>query len=521
MRSEYLAARFFIMLVISIFVVELIVMVSLGQALSVLSPLLVGLIDSALLTAILFPVLFFLVLRPLLTLAAERKEAELASKEAYAAVETRVTERTAELAMANKRLTTEVDIRERGKDLSDTLNRIDTAISATFDMNKIMETAITESTRKLGCPASAVLMRDDGHWEFTHVLGLPREQLGVRIPESAARAATEVSRTHHLLVSDETLSDADENKEFLREPGLSTFLTVPLIIKSEVVGVIDYYHQASPFAFSEVELDFANKLGAATAMAMESARLYSTQRSIADTLQEALLTVPEEVKGIEFGHLYSSTTLDAAKAGGDFYDVFELAHGKVGILIGDVSGKGIEAATLTSLVKNTIRAYVYLHSSPAEVISLTNAALIRAASSAFVTLFFAVLDVQTGLLTYCPAGHPPAIIKRRRAASASFLEVGAPAVGIFDEVEFFDQTATLEAGDLLLLYTDGASEARCGSDFYGEERLRQAVSSLDNIATEDVPRLIFKGLMNFCHGSLADDIAILAVALSPGNDVIP
>lgn len=113
-----------------------------------------------------------------------------------------------------------------------------------------------------------------------------------------------------------------------------------------------------------------------------------------NTLQQALLTVPAEIKGISYGHLYRSATA-TAKVGGDFYDIFELEHDRVDIVIGDVSGKGLEAATLTSLAKNTIKAYAYEGNSPAEVITRMNDVVRKAlTSAAFITVFFGILDIN-------------------------------------------------------------------------------------------------------------------------------
>ncbi len=237
-----------------------------------------------------------------------------------------------------------------------------------------------------------------------------------------------------------------------------------------------------------------------------------TLRSISDTLQEALLEVPENVPGVDFGHLYKSSTSEPGKAGGDFYDLFELEHENVGIIIGDVSGKGLEAATLTSLVKHSIQAYAYEISSPAEVISSTNNVVCRSlSSSAFVTVFFGILDMRSGILTYCSAGHPPGII-RRITGETSALKTRSPIIGVFPSASFTDEQIVMRHDDMLLLFTDGVIEARLDGELYGEERLVEFVRDSGTTDTKVLPQRILEEVSHFCEGSLSDDLAILAIS---------
>lgn len=154
----------------------------------------------------------------------------------------------------------------------------------------------------------------------------------------------------------------------------------------------------------------------------------------------------------------------APPGSGDFYDLFEIDNRKVGLLIGDVSGKGLKAATLTSVVKNTVRAHAFDRDPPATVMAKVNDCVLRVTDqTSWVSVFLAVYDRSTGTLTYCSAGHPPAVLLRREEDAhneASFLLTRSPAVGAFSEVEFVEDTAHLGPEDILVLYTDGVIEAR-------------------------------------------------------------
>ncbi len=242
------------------------------------------------------------------------------------------------------------------------------------------------------------------------------------------------------------------------------------------------------------------------------------QRHIADVLQETLLTVPRKVPGVRFGHLYQPATV-AGRVGGDFYDVFALPGGNVGLVMGDVSGHGLEAAALTSVSKSTIKAFAMEGQSPGAVLKKTNLVAIQAlqgsdgTSRSFVTAFYGVLDPTSGLLRYSNAGHPPAII-RRCSGQASTLECPSPVVGVFDDAAYEDRVKYLSPGDLLLLYTDGLTEARVDSDFFGEERLLALVTSSVSCQAADLPGALYSEIVQHCAGKLRDDLAILAVQLA-------
>ncbi|HZD60197.1 MAG TPA: MEDS domain-containing protein [Anaerolineae bacterium] len=304
-----------------------------------------------------------------------------------------------------------------------------------------------------------------------------------------------------------------EREKLLKEAGAwdARYVAIPFEYRGKAVGTTSLTFEKRR-DFTQEELKLFNSIGHIMGQAMENARLYEAQRNIADTLQEALLTMPEKIDRIEFGHLYRSAT-ESTRVGGDFYDLFEMDHGKVGIILGDVSGKGLEAATMTSAVRNTIRAYALEGNRPAEVMAKTNNA-VKAISSAasFITVFFAILDVNTGELLYCSAGHPPAIIKRKNQY-VELLRERSLVIGAFANVKYEAAKAHLDRGDILILYTDGITEARNHGALYGEKRLVKLIDSLEPIPAQEVPQTILDDVTTYAGGKLVDDMALLAVSL--------
>jgi serine phosphatase RsbU (regulator of sigma subunit) len=242
------------------------------------------------------------------------------------------------------------------------------------------------------------------------------------------------------------------------------------------------------------------------------------QRHIADVLQEALLAVPRQIRGITFGHLYRPATI-ATRVSGDFYDVFTLPQGSVGMLVGDVSGHGLEAAALTWVSKDTIKAFAFDGQPPAAALRSANLAAMAATlgreegTVQFVTAFCGILDTASGRLRYSSAGHPPGII-RRFSGETVLLKSDSPVLGVFGEADYQDSEERLNPGDLLLLYTDGLTEARSGSNFFGEEHLLELLASLRDVGASAIPESLYQHVLEYSGGRLSDDLVILAIQLS-------
>lgn len=407
---------------------------------------------------------------------------------------------------------TDITTRKQQERLSDALNDINASITSTLDFDEIMQRVIVKATKAIGCEAALINLRENDHWIVKYGYEFPRELIGVKLTQEQAKLSSLTARAQETVVIDDAYADERLDRETIERYSLRSTISIPLTVRGDTVGTMFFVYRSAPTKFFSAQIDFANKLSASISLALENARLYATERNIADTLQEALLAMPNRIAGIEFGYLYRSPT-EATRVGGDFYDLFELEHGKVGIIIGDVSGKGLEAATLTSLVKNTIRAYALEGYSPAQVIAKANELVVGASSPfLFTTVFFGMLDTETGHFTYCSAGHTHAIVKRK-TCKTELLATSSPMVGAFAGLSYVDDEADIEKGDVLILYTDGVTEARCGGELFGEERLMDLVKELKSINAKALPQAIFNELSARTGGRLSDDIAILTVSL--------
>ncbi len=240
--------------------------------------------------------------------------------------------------------------------------------------------------------------------------------------------------------------------------------------------------------------------------------LHDTVRRQLGLLQEALAPhIPSAESGCNTAAVYVPARAQE-QIGGDFYDVFRTETGRVGAVIGDVAGKGIEAAALAAAARSTIHSFAYELSSPGAAMSHANTVLSAQDpnSGRFVSMFLAILDPADGALAYSRAGHPPAAVWRADG-SVEFLEGGSPPVGVLARLEYATYETRLGVGEKLVLYTDGILEARRGNDFFETEGIERTLIESGQGTAAEVAEGLLSAAREWARGELRDDIAILVV----------
>lgn len=234
---------------------------------------------------------------------------------------------------------------------------------------------------------------------------------------------------------------------------------------------------------------------------------------VSKILQAGLENQTQTVEGLTVVPLYNSAT-KATEIGGDFYDVIALPNHKACIIMGDVAGKGVGSAAISSAVRTALGAYAWEGLLPAHMVrSLNDFFLGFSRLETFATLFVGILDMKTGKLVYCSAGHPPAIVMRPKTGKLELLNKQSGVVGAFREIIYENGHATLEPGDQLLLYTDGAIEARkpATGEFFGELSLHDALMKHFDSPAEEIPEIILGELYAFSQNDLDDDVALMCL----------
>ncbi|MFC6288393.1 PP2C family protein-serine/threonine phosphatase [Nocardioides sp. GCM10027113] len=234
-------------------------------------------------------------------------------------------------------------------------------------------------------------------------------------------------------------------------------------------------------------------------------------RALATTLQQTLIPpMLPRIDGLEIGAAYRPAG-DGSEVGGDFYDVFQVGPDTWMLAVGDVCGKGVEAAVVTALARYTIRALAVSHpGSLTELVDQLNEVVLQEGTGRFLTLILARLDrVDNGWdVELTTGGHPPPVLSRHVGRVVA-TPVSGDLIGVVDAPDIGTHRVHLGPGDGLLLYTDGVTEARRDQDFFGEERLLDVAGGAAS-AAEQVGRVL-NAVLEYQRGTAADDVALVAV----------
>jgi sigma-B regulation protein RsbU (phosphoserine phosphatase) len=247
------------------------------------------------------------------------------------------------------------------------------------------------------------------------------------------------------------------------------------------------------------------------ALAIDNARIHDERRKVARTLQASLLppALPH-VDGIGFAAEYVPT---GSEVGGDFYDVVPAADNHWLVVVGDVSGKGVQAATVTGLVRDVIRILVDDGKPMSEILCRVNRTLVQRGGGRYCTLAMAMVERQAdGILQVCLhlAGHDRAVLVRSDGKT-SFVGEGGTALGLLESISSPDVDIRLQAGDSLIFYTDGVTERRRGRELFGTGRLREAAGPLAGYPADVIAARLRSTTINFSVEEPRDDIAILVL----------
>jgi PAS domain S-box-containing protein len=317
-------------------------------------------------------------------------------------------------------------------------------------------------------------------------------------------------------IPDELLEQAvedPEQRELLRTIGMRSVIVVPMPAASGApIGVLSLVNAESGRVFTEADLALCEELGRRAGIAVENARLYTERTLIAHTLQRALLppALPE-IPGFSLSALYRPAG-EENWVGGDFYDAFPVRDGWVTV-VGDVAGRGAKAASLTAFTRHVFRTAAQLHDDPLDAVAFLNRQLHDRPGSALCTLCCVHLRTKEGHAaadaTVVCAGHPlPYVI--RQGGPAEPVGNWGSMLGAWLDGRWTRTPTTLAPRDVLVLYTDGVTDATSGSERYGDERLQAVLSAATE--AEDALRRIADGLADFETGEQADDTAALAIA---------
>ncbi len=316
--------------------------------------------------------------------------------------------------------------------------------------------------------------------------------------------------------------DADHLK-LLRRLDVRSVMLVPLRVRGRTTGILSLAGSAARPSYTEADLALVEELAARAAAMVDNAQAYAREHATAETLARALLPgrLPE-IPGLEIAARYRP----AGDVGGDFYDCFAVAGGGWMVVVGDVCGRGIAAASMTGLTRHTIRAAALNATSPAELLAVVNRLLVEAVGEqtegwladgksepSFCTLCLALVNptVTGAHVAVASAGHPlPLLVRGNREV----VEVGRPGslLGVLADIDAADVSCDLGAGDALVLFTDGITERREAGRFFSDE----LVATLERgpcISAEELASRVEAGAVAFSTATPDDDMAVIVVSV--------
>jgi PAS domain S-box-containing protein len=336
------------------------------------------------------------------------------------------------------------------------------------------------------------------------------------VPAVIRTGSTEVTTG----VTEEMLATAavdDEHLQILRGLGLRAAIVAPLRARGRILGAVTFVAAESGRTLTREDVDLVEELARRAGLSVDNARLYTERSAIAHTLQSELLPARLPViAGVRVAVRYRAAG-ELNEVGGDFYDVFARGDGSWAFVIGDVSGKGAEAAAVTALARHTVRTAALQPTSPSGLLrTLNEALLLQRAGSEFCTVCLACLSVSDdrseGGLTLALGGHPPALVLR---ASGGVEALGASGtlLGVFANPRLHEVETELQPGDVVLLYTDGVTEAGSPLDEIGEDGLAELLAGLRGMSPEEIVDAVEQAAVEAQAGKPRDDIALVAFAL--------
>lgn len=398
------------------------------------------------------------------------------------------------------------------------INRISQTIRSVSDPEAIQEAAVELLGEALGADRCYFALYDLGRSVVTiardwHRTSLPSVQ-GVYSFENTAEMFQELyGGTNTSVVSDaHTAPLSAQTRANMERLQLRARVSVALMEGDSLMATLTAAMADGPREWTRDEVALVEAVGTQLRTAVETARVAQREHTIATQLQSALQpNLPKRVHDLSVGN-YTRPALAEASVGGDFFDIFPLDKELYAIVIGDVSGKGLAAAQQLALIRNSLRTALYLYRAPAQVVAAINA-IVSAHDLlvGFVTAWVGIYDTATGKITYASCGHEPGMVRRKGTGTVEMLLTTGPPLGLAENAVYEEEQVTLTLGDMLLLYTDGISEAGLNRrELLGTGGLTHLFAALPGgLGVQAAAEMLVAQVGDFAGGVFRDDVAVL------------
>jgi len=362
------------------------------------------------------------------------------------------------------------------------LNDLGRAISASLDSQEIMQTIIRRSLRAVNAEQGVITLVDERASQ-------PMKTLVRTMVSSSDHEQFQVNQAllgwMHLNKKPLLLNNPSSDERFRGvrwDESVHTLLCVPLVVKSELKGVLTIFNKRGAAGFSDEDQRLLAIIAVQSSQVIETARLYEEEKAFVKMQEEVRLAskiqtelLPKTTPTIE-GYEIAGTSIPAQVVGGDYFDFIPIDDQRTAICLGDVTGKGLPASLLMANLQATLRGQSFLSSSPKDCLLRSNKLLYHSTSpEKFATLFYASLDSRNHLLSYSNAGHDFPF-HFSGSETPNRLKSGGLMLGAFEDFAFEEDTVSMKPGDLVVISSDGISEAMNSNlEQFGEGRLQTVI----------------------------------------------
>ncbi len=401
------------------------------------------------------------------------------------------------------------------------LNDIATTISSIQPVEKIIDQIVFKCIKHLGVEEGTVslLEMDTPEKEF-HTMVRHYDSSVEKVPiKLDDHLKGWMLKKQSILLSNDILKDDRFN--FLQKTSFSfrSILCAPLMIKGDLIGYLAVFNKKDGSPFSDEDRRLISIIASQSAQVIENARLYEEEKEFLSMQEEMRMArdiqlhlLPDSTPEID-GFQISSTNIPAKSVGGDYLDFIGLSNNKLGFCVGDITGKGMPAAMLMANLQATLRSHAIMYEDCVKCLHGTNNLLYRSTEpTKFATLFYGILDPQNATIEYSNGGHDAPLLIRNNEEPIHLDSTGL-LLGVIQESEYQMRTLSMQPDDLLLIYSDGITEAmNVGKEEYGIERLKDQAINNKTSSSNEMLETILQDVKTHATGApQSDDITLMVI----------
>jgi len=401
------------------------------------------------------------------------------------------------------------------------LNDIATTISSIQPVEEIIDQIVVQCIKHLGVEEGAVslLEHEAGGKEF-HTMIRRQDSAIDKVPYKLDNHLTGWMIKHKSALMSNNIRK-DERFNFLSDVSylFHSLLCVPLMIKGTLIGYLVVFNKKNKEPFSSEDRRLLSIIASQSAQVIENARLYEEEKALISLKEEMRMAreiqlnlLPDQIPKIS-GYQISATNIPAKSVGGDYYDFLSLSRNRLGFCIGDITGKGMPAAMLMANLQATFRSQGLIYEDCSTCMQGTNKMLYRSTESTkFATFFYGILDVEKSTICFANGGHDAPLLFHEDE-NPQHLKATGLLLGVMAETDYSEQMISLEPNDILVLFTDGITEAmNQQGDLFGLDRLIEIVTLNRNRSAQKILDSILQDIRKHAKdASQSDDITVMIV----------